>query len=81
MPATDLKITTSRWTQKGTCDCGNYKTTITIVGGATVALTLNGNLTRKQAILAAVRELGRDGDRWPADYLRRLYNAAHRRAA
>lgn len=81
MPANQMKITTSRWTQKGACDCGTYKTTITIAGACTVALTLNGNLTRKQAILAAVRELGRDADRWPADYLRRLYNAAHRRAA
>ncbi len=75
-------ITTRRFTQPGAIPgMGTYKTTITVVaGGETYAETLNGNLTRKQAIITAVHRWA-PNQRAPHETLRAMYDAAHRRRA
>ena len=70
-----MTATVKHWTTPARpgVDVRGYRTTVTIVGaGYTTAITLAGNLTRKQALTAVYDDLARESDRWSTEFLRRL---------
>ena len=66
-----MKATVKTWIQKGTCDIGLYKTTVTLYGNVTVAVTLCGKHTRKEAIGRVFNHLVWE-NRWSPDFLRQV---------
>jgi hypothetical protein len=64
-----MTITVMHWTQRGTCDVGRDKTTVTIVTDfVTCAITLDGRLSRRHAIGKVADLLQREG-RWSPAFL------------
>lgn len=73
-----MKITVRKWTQKSEAvpSMGAYKTSVEIRDvGVLLGVTLNGHLTRKNAILQTVTHLHREGC-WSPEFLRKIYNLA-----
>lgn len=67
-----MLVSIKRWTTERVHDIGQYKTTVTVATkDVTVAVTLNGHLSRKVAISQTFNHLQRE-NRWSSDFLNRL---------
>ena len=70
-----MTITVMHWTQRGTCDIGRFKTTVTIVTDTvTCSITLDSRLSRRQAISKVADLLQREG-RWSPAFLHAVRTA------
>ena len=68
-----MKITVKHWLTEPHCDIRRYKTTVTVMTAAvTLAVTLDGNLKRKDAVRRAADTL--DPRQWSPSFIRQVWD-------